>query len=140
MGNVYKKTYTKPLPAGAQIIVYKGQRHAEWKDAKGKTRTAPLTAAEDAIVDHQGTPLADHIATYLLKLEAEGASAMHRDNVRRALHRLAADCQFKRLANLSRESLERWLVSQKKAGMGARNRNTYRAAWHSATGASKRAG
>ena len=79
-------------------------------------------------VDHQSTPLADHIAAYLLKLEAEGASPMHRDNVRRALHRLAADCQFKRLGNLARESLERWLVSQEKAGMGARTRNTYRAA------------
>ena len=53
---------------------------------------------------------------------------MHRDNVRRALHRLAADCQFKRLGNLTRESLERWLVRQEKAGMGARTRNTYRAA------------
>ena len=87
-----------------------------------------LTAAEDAIIDHQGTPLADHIDAYLLKLEAEGASPVHRANVRRVLHRLAADCQFKRLGNLARESLERWLVSQEKAGMGARTRNTYRAA------------
>ena len=44
------------------------------------------------------------------------------------MHRLAADCQFKRLGNLARESLERWLVSQEKIGMGARTRNTYRAA------------
>lgn len=26
MGAVYKKTFTKPLPAGAKIIVRKGQR------------------------------------------------------------------------------------------------------------------
>ena len=188
MGTVFKKTATTPLPAGAKIIVRKGERIAEWIDAKGKRRTAPvttgkdgtdrlvitcrtytakyrdgsgivkevatgcrdesaarsilgklerravlvkgevLTAAEDAIIDHQGTPLADHIDAYLLKLEAEGASPAHRANVRRALHRLAADCQFKRLGNLARESLERWLVSQEKAGMGARTRNTYRAA------------
>ena len=44
-----------------------------------------LTAAEDAVIDHQGTPLADHIAAYLMKLESEGATPMHRDNVRRAL-------------------------------------------------------
>ena len=37
MGTVYKKTVTKPLPAGAKIIVRKGQRLAEWNDAKGKT-------------------------------------------------------------------------------------------------------
>jgi hypothetical protein len=26
MGNVYKETFTKPLPAGARIIVRKGRR------------------------------------------------------------------------------------------------------------------
>ena len=55
MGTVYKKTFTKPLPAGAKIIVRKGQRLAEWKDAKGKTRTAPLTAAGDRIAVEAGT-------------------------------------------------------------------------------------
>jgi len=46
MGTVYKETFTKPLPAGAstKIIVRKGKRLARWQDAKGKTRTAPLTA------------------------------------------------------------------------------------------------
>ncbi len=185
MGTVYKKSFTKPLPAGTKIIVRKGQRLAEWIDAKGKRRTAPLTAAgdrvaieagtytakyrdgsgivrevatgcrdesaarsilgklerraelvkgevisaaEDAVIDHQATPLADHITAYLTKLESEGATPMHRANVRRALDRLAADCRFARLADLARESLERWIVTQEKAGMGARTRNTYRAA------------
>ncbi len=120
--------------SAARSILGKLERRAEL--VKGEV----LTAAEDAVVDHQGTPLDDHIAAYLLKLEAEGATPMHRDNVRRALHRLVADCQFKRFGNLARESLERWLVSQEKAGMGARTRNTYRAAavafcnWCIATG------
>jgi len=47
MGTVYRESFTKPLPAGAKIIVRKGQRFAEWKDAKGKTRTAPLTIGKD---------------------------------------------------------------------------------------------
>jgi integrase len=185
MGTVYKETFTKPLPAGARIIVRKGQRLAEWKDAKGKTRMARLTGAGDRIaveagtytakyrdgsgivrkvstgcrdesaarsilgklerraelvkgevltaseagtIDHQALPLADHVAAYLLKLEAEGTSPAHRGNVRRALGRLAADCRFTRLADLAREALERWLVGQEKAGMGPRTRNTYRAA------------
>jgi hypothetical protein len=34
MGTVYKKTVTKPLRAGAKIIVRKGQWLAEWIDAK----------------------------------------------------------------------------------------------------------
>ena len=43
MGIVYKETYTKPLPDGAEIFNRKGQRYARWKDAKGKTRTARVT-------------------------------------------------------------------------------------------------
>ena len=30
MGSVFKKTATKPLPAGAKIIVRRGQQLAEW--------------------------------------------------------------------------------------------------------------
>lgn len=39
MGTVFKKTATKALPAGAKIILRKGQRFAEWIDAKEKGRT-----------------------------------------------------------------------------------------------------
>ena len=122
MGTVYRKTFTKPLPAAAEVFTRKGERFARWKDAKGKTRTMKLTtgadgtdrllieagtftakyrtgtglvvetatgchdetaarrvlgelerrgelvksgvmtAAEDAIADHQPTPLAEHLA------------------------------------------------------------------------------
>ncbi len=55
MGTVYKETFTKPLPAGAKIIVRKGRRLAQWQDAKSKTRTAPLTAAGDRITVEAGT-------------------------------------------------------------------------------------
>src|SRR5438105_415365 len=138
MGTVFKKTTTRPLPAGAEIFIRKGERFARWKDRKGKTRTAPLTtgkegadrivtespyfvakfrdgagvvcveatgcrdetaarqvladlerraelvrsnvmtAAEAAIGDHQGTPLAGHLDAYLAYLEAKGACPEHR--------------------------------------------------------------
>jgi len=47
MGTVFKKTATKPLPDGAKIIVRKGQRFAEWIDAKQKRRTAPVTVGQE---------------------------------------------------------------------------------------------
>lgn len=47
MGTVYKKTYTKPLPAGAELFIRKGERFAKWKDRKGKTRTAAVTTGQD---------------------------------------------------------------------------------------------
>ena len=52
MGSVFKKTYTKPLPADAEIIVCKNQRIAKWRDARGKIRKAPIiigTAGEERI-------------------------------------------------------------------------------------------
>src|SRR5205807_2521232 len=47
MGTVFKKTFTKPLPAGAELFTRKGQQLARWKDRKGRTRTAPLTTGQD---------------------------------------------------------------------------------------------
>ncbi len=47
MGTVFRKTFTKPLPAGAEIFVRKGERFARWKDRQGKTRTAPVTTGQD---------------------------------------------------------------------------------------------
>ena len=47
MGGVLKKTFTKPLPSGAETFTRKGERFARWKGRKGKTRTAALTVGED---------------------------------------------------------------------------------------------
>ncbi|MGD9647468.1 MAG: tyrosine-type recombinase/integrase [Pirellulales bacterium] len=199
MGSVYKKSYTKPLPEGAEFFTRRGERFARWRDAKGRTQTAPVTIpskgpnqgqprivlessmyyakyrdgaelvcevptgcrdemaarhvlgeletradkvrsgirsrGEDAVIDHQATPLAEHCDAYLLNLVAQGTSPVHRDNVKRCLDRVAGDCGFNRLADLKRDALERWLVLQAKPteagkkGMGARTRNIYRACW-----------
>jgi hypothetical protein len=43
MGTVYNETYTKPLPADAEIITRKGDLLARWKDRNGKRRTALAT-------------------------------------------------------------------------------------------------
>ena len=175
MGTVYKKTATKPLPAGAKIIVRKGQRLAEWIDAKGKTpngardrregrrrpdrghrrrtytakyrdgsgivrevatgcrdesaarsvlaeleRRAELVQGrrfspppKTAMIDHQETPLADHIDAYLRPPEGEG-------RFRRVNEPILADLRTDRrrlrlwpaAPTLRREALERWLVQR----------------------------
>ena len=43
MGSVYRPTYTKPLPHGAEIVMRAGKPVARWVDAAGKKRHAPAT-------------------------------------------------------------------------------------------------
>ena len=47
MGSIRRKTYTKPLPDGAELFARKGETFARWKDGRGKTKTAPATTAAD---------------------------------------------------------------------------------------------
>jgi hypothetical protein len=49
MASIFKPTYTKPIPAGAEIVTVKGEPHARWR-RKGKTATAPLTQDGQRIV------------------------------------------------------------------------------------------
>src|SRR5262249_6514041 len=49
----------------------------------------------------------------------------HRQERRRQLNRLAADCGFQLLADLDRAKLENWLTVQARNGMSARTRNSY---------------
>lgn len=46
MGTVFKKFFTKPLPANAEVVVRQGRRIARWK-ANGKTRSAAVTTGKD---------------------------------------------------------------------------------------------
>ena len=188
MGTVYRKTFTKPVSADAELFTRKGRRFARWKDAKAKPRTAPLTvgkdgsdrivvkagtytakfrdgsgvvvekatgcrdetaarsvladlerraekvkgkiltAAEAATIDHQDTPLAEHVAAFIDHQTAKGVSRRVKDTFSQ-LRRVAADCGFRRLADLDGSKLERWLVDRQGEGMSAATRNEYRGAW-----------
>ena len=39
MGSVFKKQFTKPLPAGAERFTRKGIEHAKWRGKDGQWRT-----------------------------------------------------------------------------------------------------
>ena len=50
MATVYKRTDNKPIPAGAELITYRGRRYAKWTDPKtGRARRAPLNDKGDKI-------------------------------------------------------------------------------------------
>jgi integrase len=46
MGSVFKKTTTRPVPRGAEVVERQGLRFARWR-VRGKPRTAPLTTGAD---------------------------------------------------------------------------------------------
>ena len=188
MAAVFKKTFTKPLPPGAETFIRKGERLARWKDARGRTRTEKvttgkdgaeriiveaatytakyrdgsgivrevatgcrdetaaravlaelvkrrelvkgriLTPAQDAVIDHQAVPLADHMAAYAAYLAAKGVTAGRQKESLRYLRWLAGACGFKRLADLDRSAVERLLARLTAEGKSAAVRNEYRKA------------
>jgi integrase len=91
-------------------------------------RAGVMTTVESAISRHQNVALSDHLAAYVVHLDASGVSAKHLYEVRRQLKLLASECHFGRLADLNAEPLERWLTRREKDGASARTRNTYLAA------------
>lgn len=88
-----------------------------------------ITAAEDAMSDHQGTPLGEHVADFIAHQIAKEVSPVRVANTRSQLHRVMEDCAFRRYADLSAGALERWLLARAAEGMSAGPRNQYRSAW-----------
>jgi len=104
----------------AESVLADLERRAELVKAK------VLTVAEDAVSDHQETPLAQHLADYLAHQKAKGLSRVRVKNTENRLKRLANECGFRTLKCLSAAALERWLTARQADGMGAGNRNEYR--------------
>ena len=91
-------------------------------------RAGVMTPTEDRIADHQAGTLADHFDAYENYLRSKGVCKVHRENTRRFLDRLASECLLRRLLDLKRETLEKWLAQNSSAGMSARSRNAYQGA------------
>lgn len=92
-----------------------------------------VTPEQDRQATHAARSLSEHVASYLEHMRAKTirgrkVSKKHRVEVERQLKMIARDCGFTKLADISREAMEKWMNRQEKAGMGARTRNTYRAA------------
>ena len=89
-------------------------------------RSGVMTAAEAAVGESRPAPIAEHLNAFDEHHRAKGVTKIHREDTGRYLRRLAADCAFGTLADLRRETLERWLVARTPEGMSARTRNAYR--------------
>jgi len=183
MGTIYRKSYTKPLPAEAEIFTRRGEKYARWKDGRDKRCQAKLSADGKKVIiespvwyaryrdaegierrvstrcrDEQAArnvlaimvkesekvkagilssqeakmgknahrPLSEHIAAFITHLQAKGTTEKHQDTTKFHLELLAEDCTWRKLSDLSRVGLEKWLVQQTEQNMSARTRNSYR--------------
>jgi integrase len=106
--------------AAARSILTKLERRAEL--VKGEV----LSVAENAIADHQSTPLSGHVADYISHQTVKGLNQVRIKNTQNRLQRLAEECGFRRLADLNATGLNSWLAARQAEGMGAGTRNEYR--------------
>jgi hypothetical protein len=111
--------------SAARQVLANLERRAE------RIKSGILTRREADAADQMHDPLEGHIADYIERLPGKRgglATPMHRDNTRRYLRRLAADCRWSSLADMTRDGLERWIATQASKGRSARSINCHRAA------------
>ena len=91
-----------------------------------RVRSKVITAAEAAIGNNADAPLMHNIDEFIQHLKAKDVTTSHRKTTESRLLRLFRDCEWKKVGDLKRASLERWLASQTERKMSARTRNGYR--------------
>jgi integrase len=92
-------------------------------------RSGVVSPAQDAISNHQSTVLTEHFGDYLINMRSRNLSDGHISEVTRYLDTLADECNFARLADVTRPRFDRWLVDRRDKDAGARTLNCFRAAW-----------
>ncbi|MCA9099389.1 MAG: hypothetical protein KDA36_13425, partial [Planctomycetaceae bacterium] len=99
---------------------------ADWERRAELVKSNVVSAAEDAIFDHQRVPLKDQIELYIEHQTGKGLNLDRIKSTRQRLNRIADDCSFRFLPDLKGESLKRWLLDQQREKMSAGSRNGYR--------------
>jgi hypothetical protein len=102
------------------------QMLAKWEREAEQIKTGTLDARHLDSARRAATPVVEHLDAYEHSLIAADTSPVYRANLRRAVLRVAAECGFATLADLSREAMERWLAARVAEKMSARTRNYYR--------------
>ncbi len=125
------------VPTGCRSLDAARTVLGELERRADKVRSGITTAAEDSVMDHQATPLAEHVAAYLDHLRTKRGkggkpkvSARHVANVEHQLNRIVAGCGFERLRDVNRSAVERWLKRELEATkpLAARTLNAHVAA------------
>jgi integrase len=95
-----------------------------------KVQTGIITASEKQIASHAERSLSEHLEDYLQhlsrkRIRGRKVSAMYRANIRGRLERLVTACGWRRLRDITRERMERWLDDAEADELAAYTRNEY---------------
>lgn len=77
------------------------------------------------MADHARSPIAEHIDAYYDHLRAKAVSPKRLILTKQQLARLAAECKWTRISDLTRAGLESWMVNASLEDMAAGTRNGY---------------
>ena len=78
MASIRKKTFTKPLPANAEVVVVKGETFAKVKPLKGRAVTYPVTIGKEG-----SQRIVVTSATFVAKFR-DGSGIIHNEKSRPA--------------------------------------------------------
>jgi integrase len=96
-----------------------------------RVRSGVMTRREADAADGMRESIGVHFGVYLDQMRGRRGGPVtesHRTDTRRYLDRLAADCRWTCLADLTRESFDRWISGESAKGRSARSINAFRAA------------
>ena len=144
MANAYRRTYKDRDGRKRKVRTYT----VDWCDANGAwqrltTKYTDKQAAEDMgnrleresaqglegrrdlYAESKARPLAEHVADHWADLEAMGRAEKYIDNGRRRLAKLARECGWTCLDDLTADSFVRWRTATKGKRQGATTLNQY---------------
>ena len=144
MANAFRRAYKDKNGRKRKVKSYT----LDWRDANGawhrlSTKYTDKQAAEDlgnrleresaqglegrrdVFAESKARPLAEHFADYLSDLEAMGRAEKYVDNCRRRLAKLAKECGWTCLDDMTADSFVQWRTATKGTRQGAKTLNQY---------------
>lgn len=104
------------VPTGCKTLDAARAVLADLEARAEKVKSGIVTQAEQHVAEHADTPVVEHVDAYLEELahkRGKGArrkiNAEHLANVRRSLRQAVDECGFRRLRDLSRTAVDRWV-------------------------------
>ena len=121
-GGTYSAQYrdgagvVRRVPTGCKSLDAARAVLAELEARAEKVRAGIVTVAEVNVAEHADTPVAEHVDAYVAALarkRGKGArrtvSPQHVENVAYTLRLVVGECGFRRLRDLNRDAVERWV-------------------------------